>query len=111
MPVQINTYGGSDDTSLECDGKISAMTSVSTSDARLKSFVDNVIIDMDIRKPDIHEKLGIEAAIGVTNYLIGDCQLDDIIIHNEELGFDVIAAGTIPPNPGELIRCEKLSKL
>ena len=49
--------------------------------------------------------------MGVTNYLIGDCTLDEIIIHNKELGFDVIAAGTVPPNPGELIRSEKLTEL
>ena len=91
------------------DGK----TYISTNLAALYSMMGHptVLIDMDIRKPDIHEKLGLEAPLGVTNYLIGDCELEDIIIHNEELGFDVIAAGTIPPNPGELIRCEKLSEM
>ena len=49
--------------------------------------------------------------MGVTNYLIGDCTLDEIIIHNEQLGFDVLPAGTIPPNPGELIRSEKLNEM
>ena len=70
-----------------------------------------VLIDMDIRKPNVHEKLGLNATQGVTNYLIDDCTLEDIIIHNDKLGFDMISAGTIPPNPGELIRSEKLSEL
>jgi capsular polysaccharide biosynthesis protein len=80
------------------DGK----TFISTNLASLYAMTGHptLLIDMDIRKPNVHDKLGLEASMGVTNYLIGDCTLDDIIIHHEELGFDVIAAGTIPPNPG-----------
>jgi capsular exopolysaccharide synthesis family protein len=91
------------------DGK----TYISTNLASLYSMTGHptLLIDMDIRKPDVHEKLGLEAPVGVTNYLIGDCSLDDIIIRHEGLGFDVIAAGTIPPNPGELIRCDKLQEM
>ena len=70
-----------------------------------------VLLDMDIRKPNVHDKLGVEARVGVTNYLIGDCELEDIIIHHEALGFDIIPAGTIPPNPGELVRSDKLTNL
>ncbi len=70
-----------------------------------------VLLDMDIRKPNVHDKLGLDAKVGVTNYLIGDCELEDIILTHEELGFDVIPAGTIPPNPGELVRSDKLAEL
>ena len=91
------------------DGK----TFVSTNLAALYAMTGNptVLIDMDIRKPNVHDKLGLTANMGVTNYLIGDCGLEDIILRNDQLGFDVIPAGTIPPNPGELIRSEKLSDL
>ena len=91
------------------DGK----TFISTNLASLYSMTGHptILVDMDIRKPNVHEKLGLETKMGVTNYLIGDCELDDIIIHNDKLGFDVISAGTIPPNPGELIRSEKLSEM
>jgi capsular exopolysaccharide synthesis family protein len=91
------------------DGK----TFISTNLAGLYSMTGHptLLVDMDIRKPDVHEKLGLEAPLGVTNYLIGDCTLEDIIIHNDALGFDVIAAGTIPPNPGELVRSEKLAEM
>ena len=91
------------------DGK----TFISTNLASLYSMTEHptVLVDMDIRKPNVHDKLGLEATMGVTNYLIGDCELDDIILHNEEIGFDVIPAGTVPPNPGELIRSEKLAEM
>lgn len=70
-----------------------------------------LLIDMDIRKPDIHVKLGLDAGMGLTNYLIGDCTLEDIILTDIPYEFDVIRAGTVPPNPGELIRSEGLSEL
>ena len=70
-----------------------------------------ILLDMDIRKPNVHEKLGMEAKQGITNYLIGDCELEDIILTHEELGFDIIPAGTIPPNPGELVRSDKLAEV
>lgn len=91
------------------DGK----TYLSTNLAALYGMTGHptLLIDMDIRKPNIPEKLGFEAATGVTNYLIGDCALDDIIVRREEFGFDVIPAGTVPPNPGELIRSEKLTEM
>ena len=91
------------------DGK----TFISTNLASLYAMTGHstLLIDMDIRKPNVHDKLGLEASMGVTNYLIGDCTLDEIILHNDQLGFDVLPAGTIPPNPGELIRNEKLNDM
>ncbi len=70
-----------------------------------------LLVDMDIRKPNIHEKLGLDNGVGVTNYLIGDCSLDDIILTETPFEFDIIRAGTIPPNPGELIRSDQLTEM
>ncbi len=70
-----------------------------------------LLIDMDIRKPNIHTRLGVDNGMGVTNYLIDECTLDDIIIKNPSFEFDVILAGTVPPNPGELIRSDKLGEM
>ena len=70
-----------------------------------------ILVDLDIRKPNVHEKLGIAVGNGITNYLIGDCPLEDTIVHDPSLGFDVMRAGTIPPNPGELIHSEKLAEV
>ena len=72
-----------------------------------------LLIDLDIRKPNLHEKLGLDAGLGITNYLIGDCEKEDVILRAEHspFQFDFIMAGTVPPNPGELIRSDKLTEL
>ncbi len=70
-----------------------------------------LLVDLDIRKPNIHTKLGLEGGVGVTNYLIGDCELEDTFIKDSPFDFDVMRAGTIPPNPGELIHSDKLAQM
>ncbi len=70
-----------------------------------------LLIDMDIRKPNVHTRLGFEDNEGVTDYLIGSKTLDELIIRDEKYKFDILPAGSIPPNPGELISSEKLKQM
>lgn len=91
------------------DGK----TFLATNLAALYSMTGKktLLIDLDLRKPNVHTKLGLEGGMGVSNYLIGDCTLEDMIVHNEKIGFDLMRAGTIPPNPGELIHSDELATI
>lgn len=70
-----------------------------------------VIVDLDLRRPSVAKTLQLENKIGVSNYLIGQVSLEDIIISNADYGFDIISAGTLPPNPSELIKTEKTRQL
>ena len=70
-----------------------------------------LLVDLDIRKPNVHETLGLEAGLGITNYLVGDCQLEDIIDSKTPYAFDFVRAGTVPPNPGELVRSDRMTEL
>ena len=70
-----------------------------------------LLVDMDIRKPSVNSRLGLPESNGVTNYLIGENKLEELIIRNEEYNFDILPAGTIPPNPGELIRSDQLKEM
>lgn len=91
------------------DGK----TYLSTNLAALYAMTGKktLLIDMDIRKPNIHEKLGIDNGLGVSNYLIRECELDDIILTDTSFDFDIMRSGTIPPNPGELIHSDRLTEM
>jgi tyrosine-protein kinase Etk/Wzc len=63
-----------------------------------------ILLGLDLRKPSLHERLEIHNKRGVSNYLVGQTNLDQLIqstsIHPK---FDVIASGPLPPNPSELI--------
>ncbi|MDR0370257.1 MAG: polysaccharide biosynthesis tyrosine autokinase [Prevotellaceae bacterium] len=67
-----------------------------------------LLIDMDIRKPSVSGRLDIETSVGVTNALIDEIELSQAIVRTEQYKFDILPAGTVPPNPGELIRSDKL---
>jgi capsular exopolysaccharide synthesis family protein len=70
-----------------------------------------LLIDMDIRKPSVFSRLGCSNALGLSNYLAGQCDLDEIIVRPEGAEFDFITAGTVPPNAGELIRSANLASM
>ena len=91
------------------DGK----TFLSTNLAALYAMTGRkvLLIDLDLRKPNIHTKLGLEGGNGMSNYLIGDCELDDFIERETPFAFDFMRVGTIPPNPGELVHSERLVNL
>lgn len=68
-----------------------------------------IILEFDLRKPKLHSALGIENGKGLSNYLIGMAEIEEIIkpvpgINN----YFIITSGAIPPNPVELLLSERL---
>ena len=74
-----------------------------------------ILIDGDMRRPTLAEKLSIRKRPGLSNYLTGQSTLENLIqycgIKNEEKAFHVIAAGQNPPNPIELLSSERMAKM
>lgn len=70
-----------------------------------------VILDLDLRRPSVAKTLKVVAQKGVSNYLIGQVTLEEITISHPDYGFDIIPAGTLPPNPSELIKTQKTKEL
>ncbi len=65
-----------------------------------------VLVDFDLRKPAIAKVVDVDAHRGGSNYLIGQTELKNIIHTHADYGFDIIFAGTLPPNPGELTQSQ-----
>jgi len=63
-----------------------------------------IILEFDIRKPKIISGLGISKGTGITNYLVGKANLEDLIrpVPDQENLF-VLGCGPVPPNPAELL--------
>lgn len=70
-----------------------------------------VLVDFDLRRPAVGKLLNIQAKKGVSNFLIGQVSIEEITITHPEYEFDVIPAGTLPPNPSELIKTQKTKDL
>lgn len=71
-----------------------------------------IILEFDIRKPKVLTGLHINKRPGITNYLMGKAELDDLIVPVP--GYDnlyVLACGPVPPNPSEMLLDQKVADL
>ena len=71
-----------------------------------------LFMGLDIRKPRIADYLNIPKQKGVSEYLSGaNLSPEDLIYKTDYPGLDVVQAGSIPPNPNELLMSPKLDEL
>ncbi|QKZ15438.1 GumC family protein [Spirosoma sp. KUDC1026] len=71
-----------------------------------------VILEMDLRKPKLHKSLHMLNGSGLSNYLIGEATVDELL--QPIAGYDnyfIITAGPLPPNPAELLSSPRLAQL
>ena len=73
-----------------------------------------LLVDCDMRRPTLAEKMGLLKQPGLSNYLTRQSSLDELIqlceLKNGENAFHVITAGQNPPNPVELLSSERMKK-
>ena len=69
-----------------------------------------VIIDADMRRPQIHNHLSVPLSPGLSDYL-GEFTNDIPIVKTEYENLDVISAGTLPPSPSELLMSPRFENL
>jgi len=70
-----------------------------------------VIVDADLRRPRLDDVLGVEGAVGLTDVLIGQAELDDVVQPWGTGGLHVLPAGRVPPNPAELLGSARMRAL
>nr|MBA2423471.1 CpsD/CapB family tyrosine-protein kinase [Chitinophagales bacterium] len=66
-----------------------------------------ILLDFDLRKPQIHKAFNVDNHTGVSTLLIGKHNLNDCIRHSEWENLDFITSGPLPPNPAEFIASQK----
>ncbi|WP_234736787.1 GumC family protein [Tellurirhabdus bombi] len=71
-----------------------------------------VLLEMDLRRPKIHSMLGVPNGIGLSDYLAGHAELDDILHPVPNIPYYwVITCGKIPTNPSELLTNTRMEEL
>ncbi|MBQ3074848.1 MAG: CpsD/CapB family tyrosine-protein kinase [Clostridia bacterium] len=95
--------------SVSGEGKTTTSANIAFSIARCNKKV--LLMDLDLRNPHIHRILKKSNTPGLTNYLSGFNSLEEVIHKDVFPGLDVICAGTISPNPAEMIASEGTSAL
>ena len=69
------------------------------------------LVELNLRKPSLGEMFGIIASKGMSDYLSnGEVSLHDIVSTTAD-GLDVYVAGSVPPNPSELLQGSRAAQL
>ena len=84
------------------DGKTSVSTNCAITLAQL-GMGDVLLVDADMRHPDLHGIFGVPQTPGLSDLLVGGVEVKAVIRPTRVPGLFVIPAGPIPTNPTELL--------
>lgn len=72
-----------------------------------------VVLEFDLRKPDLLQSIKVKSHVGITDYLNSDTMTLNEIISPSKLSHNlsVIGCGTLPDNPSELLMSARLTVL
>jgi len=94
---------------LQGDGKSTVALNTAIAMAEIRPRV--LLVDADMRRPTLHEKLQIPAGPGLTNVLVGEKDAADVILTTRYPGLDVLMSGLQPPNPVKLIQSPRFGSM
>lgn len=91
------------------EGKSTVSANLAISFSKMEKRV--LLIDCDLRRPNIHNVFKVENAAGLSN-IIGKMVDFDSVVHRDVLpNLDILPSGTIPPNPSELLCSPRFENL
>lgn len=70
-----------------------------------------LIVDADLRKPRIHKSFDLPNTKGLTNLIIGDVAVEDVVQPTNIDNLFVLPSGPIPPNPSELLGRPRMQEI
>jgi succinoglycan biosynthesis transport protein ExoP len=87
-------------------------TAINTAVTLAQADADVVIVDCDLRRPRLHTYFDLDNTQGLTNYLSGERNTENLIKSCRDLSrLKVITSGPIPPNPAELLSSNEMKNL
>ena len=88
------------------EGKTFAAVNLATIMAMANKKV--LLLGLDLRKPNLHRIFEIPNQTGISTYLIGQSEYDQIIKSTYIENLSLAPSGPVPPNPAELIETQRM---
>ena len=70
-----------------------------------------IIVDCDLRKPNVHRAFGIGNDKGVIDYCASECDLDGLIVKEQHANLDVMPSGGRAKNPTQMLNNRRFVRL
>jgi polysaccharide biosynthesis transport protein len=71
-----------------------------------------LLIDADLRRPNMHHRFGLNGKVGLTTLLSGTTTLNESVQQIPEIpNLDVLSSGPVPPFPTEMLSSEAMDNL
>ena len=70
-----------------------------------------LLVDTDLRRPRLHKSLSVSRATGLTNLIMGDCDIDDVVKTTDIPNLCLLPCGPQPPNPAELLLTKRFREV
>ncbi|HEX6965396.1 MAG TPA: polysaccharide biosynthesis tyrosine autokinase [Gemmatimonadaceae bacterium] len=83
------------------DGKTTTSSNLSVTFAQQGMRV--ILVDCDLRRARLHNVFHVTREPGLSQYLLGQCSLEDAVRPTVVDGLTFMPAGALPPNPAELL--------
>ena len=83
------------------EGKSTVSANLAISFSKMEKKV--LLIDCDLRRPNVHNILNLENTVGLSNIIGKMVSFEDAASFDVLPNLDIITSGTIPPNPSELM--------
>lgn len=91
------------------EGKSTVSANLAISFSKMERKV--LLIDCDLRRPNLHNIFKVENSVGLSNIIGKMAEFNDAVKHNVLPNLDILPSGTIPPNPSELLCSPGFEKL
>lgn len=95
--------------SIPGEGKSTTCINLATTLAEAGQSV--LLVDADLRRPQVAKYLQLEGRVGLTTVLIGRADLTDVVQPFGNGNLHVLPSGQIPPNPSELLGSARMKDL
>ncbi|MEL7028503.1 MAG: Wzz/FepE/Etk N-terminal domain-containing protein [Pseudomonadota bacterium] len=86
-------------------------TAVCFARSAASSGVRTILVDADLRRPSVHRALDMKPEVGLIEHLSGQSPLEDVILHDEESGLDVVPVIHNAATPPDLLASEAVKAL
>ena len=92
-------------------GEGKTFTSINLATVLAKGGKKVALLGVDLRKPKIFNDFRLKNDVGISNYLIGQVSVNEILQETFVDNLSIIPSGAVPPNPSELLLGERFETL